>query len=252
MSFFSIVKTAYKKTLPKKARRWVYMHTPDCLKAAKAYAIRELERLGKHNEVYDKDYYAAFLYPEMVKSHEGIAESIVKIFSPKSVVDVGCGRGQLLSALKKRGVICHGLEYSSAALNICRQNGLDVTKFDLERDVLTKDFRADVVISTEVGEHLPERCADRFVGILCAIADNVVMTAAEPARTWEDIAAAHDHVNEQPKEYWIAKFVDKGFKYDEYTSIQLRTEWKERQVLRFFVERLMVFCNEPRGLSKPS
>lgn len=247
MSFYSIVKKIYKTMFPKTMRDWTHKYMPRPLKASKAYIIRELEKSGKHNEIYDESFYATYLYPEMVNSYQWIAKSIVEMFSPKSVVDIGCGRGQLLSALKKRGVVCRGLEYSSAALNICRQNSLDVTKFDLELDMLPKDFRADVVISTEVAEHLPERCADRFVGILCAIADNVVMTAAEPARTWEDIAAAHDHVNEQPKQYWIAKFADKGFKYDEYTSIQLCTEWKGRQVLRFFVERLMVFCRQLRS-----
>jgi len=244
MSFYSIVKTAYKKTLPKKARRWVYLHMPNYLKAAKAYAIRKLEKYGGHDDIYDKDYYESFFLPEMLRSHEGIAEGTVKLYSPKFIVDVGCGPCVLLSALTKRGVLCRGLDYSSAALNICRQNGLDVIKFDLEHDILPKDLKADVVVSTEVAEHLPGHCADRFVSILCSIADDVVMTAAEPARTWKGIAAAHDHVNEQPKEYWIDKFENNGFKYNKNTTALLRTEWEKHGVLQFFVERLMVFRKE--------
>lgn len=116
---------------------------------------------------------------------------------------------------------------------------MDVTKFDLERDMLSKGFKADVVVSTEVAEHLPEQCADRFVGILCAIANKVVMTAAEPG----SMQATGDlsHVNEQPKEYWIEKFVDKGFKYDEDISDRFRTQWKESEVSPWFVRGLMVF-----------
>ena len=245
MTFYSITKRIYKAVLPSPVCQAIYRSMPKPLKAVRAYLIRELEKSGKHNEIYDESFYAAYLYPEMVNSYQWISKSIVEMFSPKSVVDVGCGRGQLLSALKKRGVICHGLEYSSAAISICRQSGLDVIKFDLEHDILPENFKADIVVSTEVSEHLPEHCADRFVDILCAIADNVVMTAAEPARTWEDIAAVHDHVNEQPKQYWIDKFADMGFRYNEDISTRFRAEWKQRKVAWCYVQGLMVFHKEP-------
>lgn len=248
MSFYSIVKRTYKTVFPETVRDLTYKYMPRPLKAAKAYIIRELGKLAEHDELYDDKYYTGFLVPSIEKSYEVIAESIVTVFSPKSVVDVGCGRGQLILALKKRGVLCRGLEYSSVALEICRQHCLDVTCFDLEHDILPKDLKADVVVSTEVAEHLPERCADCFVCILSAISDKIVMTAAEPARTWEEIKWGHDHVNEQPKEYWIAKFVDKGFKYDEDTSTRLRVQWKEREVSPWFVRGLMVFWKE-RGSS---
>ena len=227
MTLYSITKRIYKAILPNTVRRALYINMPKPLKVARAYIIRELGKFAEHDEIYDEQYYTGFLVPSIEKSYEVIAGSIVKVFSPKSVVDVGCGRGQLLLELKKRGVVCRGFECSSVALKICRKNGLDVTKFDIESDKLPKGVKADIVDSTEVAEHLPVRCADRFVEILCAIANNVVMTAAEPAHTWEEIQWGHDHVNEQPKEYWIAKFADNGFKYNEDISTQFRREWKE-------------------------
>jgi SAM-dependent methyltransferase len=244
MSFYLIVKTTYKTVLPNAVRVAIFRNMPESLKMMRAYLIRELGKYAKHDELYDEKYYEGFLVPSIAKSYEVIAESIVRSFSPKSTVDVGCGRGQLLLELKKRGVVCRGLELSSIALKICRYNGLDVIKFDIELDKLPKDVKADVVVSTEVAEHLPERCSDRFVGILCAIADNIVMTAAEPARTWEEMKRGHDHVNEQPKEYWIDKFVDKGFKYCEDISTQFRREWKEREVSPWFLPGLMIFQKE--------
>ena len=110
--------------------------------------------------------------------------------------------------------------------------------------MLPKDFRADVVISTEVAEHLPENCADRFVDILCAIGDDVVMTAAEPAITY---VGDHTHVNEQPKKYWIDKFGDRGFRYNEDISIKFRREWKKAEIKPWFIQHLMVFHKEPCG-----
>ena len=249
MSFYSVLKTSYKTFLPKPVRKAVYRHMPKTLKAVRKAAIRKLEKSVEFDDIYDEKYYTDVLSPRWEKSFEVIAESIMKVFSPRSVVDVGCGIGLLLLAIKKRGVICRGLEYSSAGLNMCHRNGLDVARFDLSRDILPKDLRSDVVVSTEVAEHLPERCADRFVGVLCAIADNVVMTAAEPAHTY---VGDHTHANEQPKEYWIAKFAQKGFKYDENISTKFRTEWKQREISPWFVQHLMVFRKEHVGRSRLS
>lgn len=242
MSFYSIVKAIYKTVLPNSARKVIYRSMPKPLQMVKDFVIRKLQKSAGYDEIYDEKYYTDGLDPIYEKSCEVIAQSIVKVFSPKLAVDVGCGPGNLLLALKRRGVVCRGLEYSSAALNICRQNSLDVTKFDLRHDILPKDFKADVVVSTEVAEHLPEHCADRFVGILCAIADNAVITAAEPATTY---IGDHTHINEQPKEYWIEKFVNNGFEYKEDIVTQFRTEWKEHEIKPWFVQHLMVFGKQP-------
>lgn len=242
MSFYSTVKTIFKMVLPKTVRKVIFRNMPRSLKLLRDSAIRKLEKSAEYDEIYDEKYYIdGGLDATYKKSCEVIAESIVTVFAPRSVVDVGCGPCQLLLALKKQGVVCRGLDYSSAALKLCRQNSLDVVKFDLRHDILPKDLKADVVVSTEVAEHLPEHCANRFVGILCAIADNVVVTAAEPATTY---VGDHTHVNEQPKDYWIDKFADNGFEYNEGMSTLFCTEWKEREIKPWFVQHLMVFQKE--------
>ena len=242
MSFYSTVKKVYVTVFPRTVRHFTYKHMPKCLKVARSSIIRKLERSAEFDEIYDDNYFFKGEDPVYDKSCQMIAESIVKVFSPRSVIDVGCGPGVLLLALKEQGLVCRGLEYSSAALKVCRQKGLDVTRFDLRREVLPEDFKADVVVSTEVAEHLPEHCADHFVNILCAIADNVIITAAEPATTY---VGDHTHLNEQPKEYWIGKFAIAGFKCDEDISTQFRTDWKKRGIKGWFVQHLMVFRKEP-------
>jgi SAM-dependent methyltransferase len=242
MSIYSALKTIYKTVLPNSIRVAIFRNMPKSFKLMRYSIIRGLQKSARHDDIYDEKYYTDGLDPQYEKSCEVIAESIVKVFSPKSVVDVGCGPGQLLLALKKRWCDCQGLDRSSAALNICRQNGLDVIKFDLKYDILPKDIKADVVVSTEVAEHLPELYADRFVDILCAIADKVLMTAAEPATTY---IGDHTHVNEQPKEYWIEKFANKGLAYSEDIVTQFRTDWKEHNIKPWFIQHLMVFRKQP-------
>lgn len=238
MSLYHIVKTSYRWLFPKSIRRTIFSATPLVLKEIKMRLIRALERSAKHDEIYDADYFAEIITPYMAKSCDTIAESIIDAFSPKSLVDVGCGNGLLLSALKRRGISCRGAEYSKAAIDACRLQGLDVIKFDLEHNMLPKHFQtSDVVTSTEVAEHLPEACADRFVDVLCAIADTVVLTAAEPLSH----SFGTDHVNEQPKEYWIEKFESRGFKYNQDLSMRWRKHWKDRDVARFLCDTVMVF-----------
>jgi len=101
MSFYSIVKTTYKKVLPNTVRRLIYRYAPKPLKMVKAYVIRKFEKSAEFDEIYDEKYYTDILDRRLEKSFEVIGESILKVFSPESVVDVGCGIGLLLFWRKK-------------------------------------------------------------------------------------------------------------------------------------------------------
>jgi len=237
VTIYSITRTIYKKTFPYKVRKLIYRNMPSPVKTLRSHVLGTLEKSAGHDEIYDAGYYTDGMNERVEKSFEVIAESIVKVFSPKSVVDVGCGLGLLLKTLQKYQVACLGLEYSSAALDICRQAGLDVIRFNLEQDAAPDHLKADVVVSTEVAEHLRGSCASHFVSILCAIGKDVLITAAEPSSTY---TGTH-HVNEQPKEYWINKFADNGFGYDEGTTIQFCKEWQQRKVSPWLAQHLMVF-----------
>jgi 2-polyprenyl-3-methyl-5-hydroxy-6-metoxy-1,4-benzoquinol methylase len=125
-----------------------------------------LKRTLPHDWTYNLGYFNVTVEGPAIRSAPRIADTIVNTFKPRSVVDVGCGTGALLETLRDRGCNVFGLEYSEAALQLCRQRRLDVTKFDLESDSLAGDRVFDVAISLEVAEHLPEKSADIFVGLL--------------------------------------------------------------------------------------
>lgn len=46
----------------------------------------------------------------------------------KSILEIGCGRGEYLSLLKECGVNAHGIEYSAASVNICKEMGLSAQR----------------------------------------------------------------------------------------------------------------------------
>ncbi len=157
--------------------------------------VYRLKNLVGHNVIYDSDYYDRQGEGVALRSAGVISESIVTEFTPNRVVDVGCGTGALLEALRDRGCEVYGLEYSSAALKYCRARKLDVIKFNIERDTFRDDRVFDVAISTEVAEHLPEKEADRYIDLLTRLSDTVVFTAAPPGQ------GGGGHVNEQSPSY---------------------------------------------------
>jgi len=188
-----------------------------------------------HDAVYDKDYYVNVVDKVAAASAEIIAGSIYADLRPRSVVDLGCGSGALLVALRGRGVAVTGLEYSAAGLEICRSRGLDVRRFDLEKDELDPGDSFDVAVSMEVAEHLPERVADRYVALLARIAPSIVFTAAPPGQ------GGTDHVNEQPRSYWLERFRRHGFEVQAELEEKWSEEWKSRGVVGWYWANLMVF-----------
>lgn len=233
MSMYFALKRTY-KLLPQPMRHAMYRMTPDRLRQVRLNVVHHLEDGAVHDEIYDSTYYAEKVEPSIRASAATMAGSIVRDFAPRNVADVGCGTGTLLAALQERGVEVKGYEYSTAGIELCRGRGLDVTRFDIEHDPVP-DERFDLVISTEVAEHLPESCADRYLDILTALSNTVVLTAATPGQP------GNDHVNLQPNEYWIDKLADRGFPLDQETTSTWRETWKDRDVHWIYHHSIMVF-----------
>jgi len=204
------------------------------LKRIRKRAIRWLEATATHDEIYDAAYYHSLVDPTMERSATVMATSIVRDLSPLTAVDVGCGTGLLLLALRRLGVSASGLEHSAAAIQICKRRGIDVRELDIETGS-TPELVADIAVSTEVAEHLPASCADRFVQLLCELAPTVILTAAEPSGE-----TGTDHVNEQPQQYWIQKFAARGYTFNETMSRSWRGNWRQQGVAGCFWSTVMV------------
>jgi SAM-dependent methyltransferase len=193
-------------------------------------------RLLGHDWTYSDDYYRNDVEGPAVRSAGAIAATIVREFHPHSVVDVGCGTGALLAALRDRGCQVFGLEYSRAALRYCQRRQLDVERFDIERGAFKRGRSFDVVSSMEVAEHLPASVADRYVDILTSLASVAVFTAAPPGQ------GGADHVNEQLPAYWIEKFRARGFEHLGDTSQKWREEWRSGGMVQaWYYDNLMLF-----------
>jgi len=221
-----IIKDIFRKPLPLSLRQshWI---------------VKFKQRVYWHNLIYDSDYYDYSVDDPAIRSVGTISESIIDDFAPRSVIDVGCGSGALLNALRNRGCDVLGLEYSDAALRLCRRQHVPVLKFNLEKDSFTNRRTFDVLISMEVAEHLPAKTADRYVKLLASLSSVIVFTAAPPGQGGR---AGTDHINEQPPFYWIAKFDQRGFQHDETLSRNWREKWiAAGDVALCYYQNLMIF-----------
>jgi SAM-dependent methyltransferase len=191
--------------------------------------------------IYDEEYYAEVVEPTARRSAPVIAGSIVRDLNPSSILDVGCGTGAILFELRARGVRTRGFEYSEAARAYCRARQLDVSAFDLARDQLPSPQEPyDVVISTEVAEHLPSVLADRFVEVLVSHGRVIVLTAATPGQ------GGLGHVNEQPHSYWVERFAARGWGLDHAVTSRWRDEWAASpEVAAWYAANVMVFHRTP-------
>jgi SAM-dependent methyltransferase len=204
-----ILGRVYRSTLPERFRR----HLRDRL-------------LGK------PPLYAASYYEELDRlqaaSYGILAQSFVAHFQTTGVIDVGCGTGGLLSALKNEGVEhLLGLDGLPDAVASSRSRGLDVIEADLcQPQTLPSGF--DLVTCLEVAEHLPETAADTLVGTLTSGPSRLVFSAATPGQGGEG------HINLQPREYWIEKFRRQSWHENPSETKSLKRQWENGGVNKWY------------------
>ncbi len=220
-------------------------------------ALRIMEKVGDRDDIYSPKYYQTIVEPYARKSVPQMAQSIVGTFHPQSVVDVGCGSGALLVALRKLGVRrLLGLDVAEAGLDMARARGLDTRKLDLVTDTLLYSACYDIAVSMETAEHLPAAAAERYVELLCSLAPVVIFTAAPPGQ------GGIGHLNEQPAKHWKALFARQGFHPSEAreaspssgqgndrgewqclekTVADWQPVWRAAGVADFYTNNLMIF-----------
>jgi hypothetical protein len=144
-----------------------------------------------------------------------MAKLLLQHLDFRSAIDFGCGNGYLLAALAARGINIMGVDgsenvlkyYPDAVIRDLTQP-LDIGKYDL-------------VICTEVAEHIEECFADTLVDTVCRTAIKHIFFSAAKAGY-----GGHLHVNEQERPYWYEKFAKRGWAVDHKLSEEICAQLK--------------------------
>lgn len=200
------------------------------------FARRWKWRNAAHDEVYDQGYFD-FVEGTTRQSASIIAQTLIARYSPKSVMDVGCGTGVLLEQFQSHHVLVQGVEYAKAALDYCRQRGLDVESVDLRQadQLPTPAIPFDLVVSMEVAHQMPASCAKSYVAYLCRLGRTVVFSSESPSYV------DRRSLNSQYPKYWIELFSQEKFRFDQKATTCLQNSWKEANVAAWFCRNVLIF-----------
>ncbi len=151
------------------------------------------------NEFFD------YMDPGSRRSAASIVALLAPNLKPKSVLDVGCGRGVWPSEWRRARVLdsigVDGPYVDRASLAIPYDS---FVAWDLSQPLqLNRHF--DLVQSLEVAQCIDAAHADVFVDSLCRHGELIMFSAAVPGQGGER------HVNEQPLQYWREKFAARGY-----------------------------------------
>ena len=79
-----------------------------------------------------------------------------KLASEFSVLDVGCGRGELLRAVKDKGYVVRGVDIDPRCLEMSRRYAECFEADAMQLSESVGDERVDIVILSHILEHLPD------------------------------------------------------------------------------------------------
>lgn len=152
-------------------------------------------------------------------SAERITRILHDVLEVRSVLDVGCALGTWLAAWRQRGVeTLRGVDGPYVDRKKLLIRAEEFSEADLGVS-LQLDEQFDLVQSLEVAEHLPERAADSFVQNLVRHSRGVVLFSAAPPGQGGEF-----HLNEQPYDYWRAKFSSLGYRAFDFVRPRIRSD----------------------------
>ncbi len=83
------------------------------------------------------------------------------------ILDIGCGRGEFLTAAREAGLAARGIDVNEECIAICRSQGLDAEGADLFTYLeQTPDATLGGAYCAQVVEHLPPGGVVRLIGLL--------------------------------------------------------------------------------------
>jgi SAM-dependent methyltransferase len=147
-----------------------------------------------------------------------VAMALTDALHPQSVIDIGCGAGNLLAEMKiaNPNVFVLGVEAPQQRQVITKSEPkiplTDYRWYDLRTDRTAEGALFDLAISVEVAEHLPHSAMANYLRFLTESSDTLAFSAAKPGQ------GGVGHINERPFEDWSRALHGLGYDMDITTT----------------------------------
>ena len=162
---------------------------------------------------------------------------IVKTFSVRSVLDVGCAEGHSAEYFKSLGCDVLGVEGSPMAIRDSKIPE-NITQHDFCTGAHKTKKTYEMVWSCEFVEHVEEKYMQNFLESFKSAEKYIFMTHATPGQV------GHHHVNCKPKEYWIKVVSNLGFRF-----CPVITRMAKTRATGHFKRTGLVFINNNHNIS---
>lgn len=166
-------------------------------------------------------------HDDVTHTDEGVLDYLIKTFSIKSMLDIGCGPGGMLDLAKQKQLTVQGVDGDYTLPQRPDRIILDFTKQKWEG---TEQY--DLGWSVEFVEHVRKEYMENYLAAFDCC-KYVLMTGAPPG------TPGNHHVNCQPHDFWIYVLEDRGFKYDDAATKEIRC--KSSMVRSFIRENGLFF-----------
>lgn len=154
-----------------------------------------------------------------------------------SIADFGCGYGNWLKKAIELGVSeFKGFDLPEIPVDERLFPAEGFESVDLSKPLYPKDdYLYDLVVSTEVAEHIDNSSAEVFVDNLCRHSNAVLFSAAIPYQ------GGASHVHENWIEYWANLFSENG-----YVSFDILREefWHDSRVASYYKHNCIIFVKK--------
>lgn len=175
------------------------------------------------------------------------ADILRGVFIPKTVIDIGCGRGAWLKAFKdsaeesdvqqmsigldgfwnsKDDLILQEVEYHSIDLN-------SLNTYD-------NSCKVDLAISVETAEHIASSSTEKFVDKLCALSDVIIFSGAFKGQ------GGLFHVNERKHSDWAEFFLRND--YGVYDFFRSRV-WGMTEVNYWYQQNVFLYVKNDSNIA---
>ncbi len=161
--------------------------------------MKKKPEISSRKAIYDESFYEKQV-GRSLQSARPYLSHLWATLQPKSVLDVGCGRGAWLKSCHELGATrLLGLDGDWNSRSLMIDDAIEFRSIDLNKPFSVPD-KVELTISVEVAEHLEPKSAPQFIQCLTDSSDVVLFSAAYLNQ------GGTNHINEQQHSYWAKLF----------------------------------------------
>jgi len=188
-------------------------------------------------EKYGHDFYESRHENTLHSARTILSIVLARIPRVDRAVDLGCGVGTWLSALKAKGASqVQGLDGDWVERQLLEIPQECFKQSNLGERIAQPD-KYDLAISLEVAEHLPSSRAESFVEDLTELSDFVLFSAGIPFQ------GGINHINEQWQDYWVDLFEQMNYVVHDFIRPEI---WNDSRIPFWYRQNTLLFSRMER------